>query len=58
MILVLLVHYWGSKNKKQIETHYLKGALYENLVILELLKMTFKFGIASKLLFLERPNRS
>ncbi len=35
----------GLEKKNQVETHYLKGALFENLVILEVLKMRFNLGL-------------
>ncbi len=34
----LACHLLGMENSQQVETHYLKGGLYENMVILEVLK--------------------
>jgi predicted AAA+ superfamily ATPase len=34
----LACHLLGMDNEQQVETHYLKGALYENMVIAEILK--------------------
>lgn len=41
----------GLEKEWQIETHYLKGALYENLVILELLKGRFNIGLPANFYF-------
>ncbi|MCZ6886804.1 MAG: DUF4143 domain-containing protein [Rickettsia endosymbiont of Ixodes persulcatus] len=35
----------GLEQDKQLESHYLKGVLYENLVILELLKGRLNLGL-------------
>ncbi len=39
------------ENKDQVETHYLKGVLFENLVILEVLKMRLNLGLPHNLYF-------
>ena len=41
----------GLENEKQLETHYLKGALFENLVILEILKQRLNKGLPANLYF-------
>ncbi|MGX6959882.1 MAG: ATP-binding protein [Rickettsia endosymbiont of Pentastiridius leporinus] len=41
----------GIEQDKQVETHYLKGGLYENLVILELLKGRFNLGLPTNFYF-------
>lgn len=41
----------GLEQEKQLETHYLKGNLYENLVILEVLKARLNKGLAPNLYF-------
>jgi predicted AAA+ superfamily ATPase len=41
----------GLEQEKQLETHYLKGALYENVVITELLKGRLNRGLPSNLYF-------
>jgi predicted AAA+ superfamily ATPase len=41
----------GLEKIEQVETHYLKGALYENCVILELLKMRFNKALPANLYF-------
>ncbi|CAK6518315.1 ATP-binding protein [Rickettsia helvetica] len=41
----------GLEQDKQLETHYLKGALYENLVILELLKGRLNLGLPANFYF-------
>lgn len=41
----------GLEQDKQLETHYLKGALYENLVILELLKGRLNLGLLANFYF-------
>jgi predicted AAA+ superfamily ATPase len=41
----------GLETESQLETHYLKGALYENLVIVELLKARLNNGLPSNLYF-------
>jgi len=39
------------EHQEQIDTHYLKGALYENLVVLELLKMRLNQALPTNLYF-------
>jgi uncharacterized protein len=41
----------GIEKEQQLETHYLKGALYENLVILELLKGRLNLGLPTNFYF-------
>ena len=41
----------GLEKEEQLETHYLKGALYENLIILEFLKGRFNQGLPANLYF-------
>lgn len=41
----------GLENAAQVETHYLKGALFENLVILEILKARINRGLPPQLYF-------
>jgi len=41
----------GIENKQQLATHYLKGSLFENLIILELLKQRYNHGKQSNLYY-------
>jgi len=41
----------GVENAEAISTHYLKGALFENMVMVELLKARFNQGLTSNLTF-------
>jgi len=41
----------GLEKEDQIDTHYLKGALYENIVILEVLKGRINQGLSGNLYF-------
>lgn len=41
----------GLEKEEQLETHFLKGALSENLIILEVLKMRLNRGLPSNLYF-------
>lgn len=41
----------GIENKKQLENHYLRGGLFENLVISELLKFRLNYGQQPNLYF-------
>jgi predicted AAA+ superfamily ATPase len=41
----------GLEKEEQIETHYLKGALFENLVILEIMKARLNDGLPHNLYF-------
>jgi hypothetical protein len=41
----------GLEKEEQLRTHYLKGALYENLVILELLKGRLNLGLPTNCYF-------
>lgn len=41
----------GLEKEDQLQTHYLKGALYENLVILELLKGRLNLGLPANFYF-------
>jgi hypothetical protein len=41
----------GIEDKKQLENHYLRGGLFENLVIMELLKFRLNSGLPSNLYF-------
>jgi predicted AAA+ superfamily ATPase len=48
----------GIKSAEQLKTHYLKGALFENLVILELLKQRFNNGVPQDLWFFRDSNHN
>jgi len=48
----------GIKNAEQVKTHYLKGSLFENLVVLELLKQRFNHGLPQDLWFFRDSNRN
>jgi predicted AAA+ superfamily ATPase len=41
----------GVENEKQLDSHYLKGGLFENLIILELLKERLNQGLQPNLYF-------
>lgn len=41
----------GIENETQLESHYLKGALFENIIILELLKHRLNNGLQPQLYF-------
>ena len=41
----------GLEKAEQLQTHYLKGALFENIVMLELLKARFNKGLPGNLYF-------
>jgi predicted AAA+ superfamily ATPase len=41
----------GLEKKEQVETHYLKGALFENLIVLEILKGRMNKGLPPHLYF-------
>lgn len=41
----------GLEKEEQLETHYLKGALFENLVMLEILKGRLNRGLSTNLYF-------
>ena len=41
----------GLEDKKQLMTHYLRGSLFENFIILEILKSRFNNGRSSNLYF-------
>jgi predicted AAA+ superfamily ATPase len=41
----------GLEKKEQVEMHYLKGALFENLIILEILKLRLNHGLPPHLYF-------
>ena len=41
-----------------MKTHYLKGSLFENLVVLELLKQRFNHGLPQDLWFFRDSNRN
>ena len=47
----LAAYLLGIENEKQIFTHPLKGALFENLVVLEALKLRYNRGLRSNLTF-------
>jgi uncharacterized protein len=47
----LAVSLLGIEQASQLDTHYLKGALYENLVILEILKACLNKGLLPNLYF-------
>lgn len=47
----LASHLLGIENENQIPTHPLKGALFENLVIVEALKLRYNRGLRSNLHF-------
>ncbi len=48
----------GIKSTEQVKTHYLKGSLFENLVVLELLKQRFNHGLPQDLWFFRDSNRN
>ena len=48
----------GIKSAEQVKTHYLKGSLFENLVVLELLKQRFNRGLPQDLWFFRDSNRN
>ena len=48
----------GIKNAEQIKTHYLKGALFENLIVLELLKQRLNNGNPQDLWFFRDSNHN
>jgi predicted AAA+ superfamily ATPase len=48
----------GIKSADQVKTHYLKGSLFENLVIIELLKKRFNSGIPQDLWFFRDSNHN
>ncbi len=48
----------GIKNAEQLKTHYLRGALFENLVILELLKQRYNHGIPRDIWFFRDSNHN
>ncbi|MEI6173976.1 MAG: ATP-binding protein [Bacteroidota bacterium] len=54
----LVSYLLGIKSAEQLKTHYLKGALFENLVILELLKQRFNSGIPQDLWFFRDSNHN
>ncbi len=41
----------GLEKEEQVQTHYLKGALFENIAILELLKARFNQGLPANLFY-------
>lgn len=41
----------GLEKESQLETHYLKGALFENLIVLEILKLRINRGLPPNLYF-------
>ena len=41
----------GIEKSEQVQTHYLRGALFENLIIIELLKRRYNLGKRSNLYF-------
>lgn len=41
----------GLEKKEQVEMHYLKGALFENLMVLEILKLRLNHGLPPHLYF-------
>jgi uncharacterized protein len=41
----------GIENRKQLENHYLRGALFENMIISELLKKRYNHGLLPNLYF-------
>ena len=48
----------GIKSAEQVNTHYLKGALFENLIILELMKQRLNKGIPPDLWFFRDSNHN
>jgi len=48
----------GIKSAEQIKTHYLKGALFENMILLELLKQRLNNGSPQNLWFFRDSNRN
>lgn len=41
----------GLEKESQLETHYLKGALFENLIVLEIFKKRLNQGLPTNLYF-------
>ncbi len=41
----------GLEKENQLETHYLKGALFENLIVLEIFKRRLNQGLPANLYF-------
>ena len=54
----LVSYLLGIKSAEQLKTHYLKGALFENLVILELLKQRFNNGVPQDIWFFRDSNHN
>ncbi len=48
----------GIKSAEQVRTHYLKGSLFENLAVLELLKQRLNQGLPHDLWFLRDSNHN
>jgi predicted AAA+ superfamily ATPase len=48
----------GIKSAEQLKTHYLKGSLFENLIVLELLKQRFNNGIPQDIWFFRDSNHN
>jgi uncharacterized protein len=48
----------GIKSAEQVKTHYMKGALFENLILLELLKRRFNNGKPQDLWFFRDSNQN
>jgi uncharacterized protein len=46
----------GIKSAEQVKTHYLRGSLFENLVVLELIKQRFNHGLPQDLWFFRDSN--
>ena len=54
----LVSYLLGIKSAEQLKTHYLKGALFENLIVLELLKQRFNNGVAQDIWFFRDSNHN
>ena len=48
----------GIKTAEQIKTHYLKGALFENMIVLELIKQRYNNGNLQDMWFFRDSNRN
>ncbi|VAW29655.1 ATPase, partial [hydrothermal vent metagenome] len=54
----LLSYLLNIRNKAQLNTHYLKGNIFENFVLLELLKYRFNQGLPSNIYFWRDNSRN
>lgn len=54
----LAAYLLGIKSAEQVKTHYLKGSLFENLIVLELIKQRFNQGLPQDLWFFRDSNHN